>query len=82
MLHAYASSVIIYALIIWAEIKVFTMAGKDNGWMDAKTARAILNGKNTTFKSFILALIPVFRLLFVIGYVIVGLCKKETIDDV
>lgn len=82
MLHAYASSVVIYMLIIWAETNIFTNLARDNGWMDAKTARKILNKKNSLFSSFVIALVPIFRLLFAIVFIIVGICKKEDLDSV
>lgn len=82
MLHVYATTVVIYTLIIWAETKIFTIPARDNGWLDTKSARAILNSKDALFKSFILALVPFIRFIFAVIYVVAGLCKKEDVDNV
>lgn len=82
MLSTYLTSVIIYTLIIWAEIRIFTKPAIENGWFEIEDVDEILKNKKLFRNCFILALVPVVRLFAAIAFPIIGFYKKEDIDNV
>lgn len=71
MLKLYVSTVIIYTIVLWASVRIAgTFAGK-NGWLD--TPRLDDGG----ISPFILALVPVVRLLALIGIWYMAFNKKQ-----
>lgn len=72
MLKLYASTVIIWAFVLWASDKIAMPFIDKNGWLD--TPRLDDGGDDITF---IVALVPVFRLVVLIGIWYMAFNKKQ-----
>lgn len=73
MLKLYASTVIIWAFVLWASDKIAMPFVEKNGWLD--TPRLDDGGDDITF---IVALVPVFRLVVLVG---IWLLIKSSLDS-
>lgn len=74
MLKLYASTVIIWGIVLWASTRIAKPFIDENGWLD--TPRLDNGGDNFTFP-FIVALVPVFRLAVLIGIWYMASNKKQ-----
>ena len=74
MLKLYASTVIIWAIVLWASGRIAGPFADKNGWLN--TPRLDYGGDNFTLP-FIVALVPVFRLAVLIGIWYMVFNKKQ-----
>ena len=71
MLKLYASTVIIWGIVLWASCRIAGPFVDKNGWLD--TTRLSYNFTSL----FIVALVPVFRLAVLIGIWYMAFNKKQ-----
>lgn len=74
MLKLYASTVIVWSLVLWASGKIVAPFADKNGWLD--TPR-LDDGGNDILLPFIVAIVPVFRLVVLVGVWYMALNKKQ-----
>ena len=74
MLKLYVSTVIIYSIVLWASARIAMPFVDKNGWLD--TLRLDDGGDNFT-SPFIVAIVPVVRLLALIGIWYMAFNKKQ-----
>lgn len=74
VLKLYASTVIIWGIVLWASARIAGTFADKNGWLD--TPR-LDDGGDDTISPFILALVPVFRLVVLIGMWYMVFNKKQ-----
>ena len=74
MLKLYVSTVIIYSIVLWASDRIAGPFVDKNGWLD--TPRRDDGGDNFT-SQFIVAIVPVVRLLSLIGIWYMAFNKKQ-----
>lgn len=74
MLKVYASTVIIWGIVLWASARIAMPFVDKNGWLD--TPRLDDDGDNF-ISPFIVALVPVFRLNVLIGIWHMAFNKKQ-----
>ena len=74
MLKLYVSTVIIWAIVLWASCRIAGTFVDQNGWLD--TPRLDDGGDNFT-SPFIVAIVPVFRLAVLIGIWYMAFNKKK-----
>ncbi len=75
MLKFYFSTVLIYAIVIYASLRVLRKSIVDNGWLEGATDAGEPGG--TATKLFLLAAVPVFRLVVVIMIFVMADKKKN-----
>lgn len=74
MLKLYASTVIVWSLVLWASGRIVWPFAYKNGWLD--TPRLDDGGDDMT-SPFIVALLPVFRLVVIVGVWYMAFNKKQ-----
>lgn len=74
MLKLYASTMIVWSIVLWASAKIAEPFVDKNGWLD--TPR-LDDGGDDTISPFIVALVPVFRLAVLIGMWYMAFNKKQ-----
>lgn len=74
MLKLYASTVIVWSIVLWASAKIAEPFVDKNGWLD--TPR-LDDGGDNFISPFIVALVPVFRLNVLIGIWYMAFNKKR-----
>lgn len=74
MLKLYVSTVIIYSIVLLASGRIAGPFVNKNGWLD--TPR-LDNGGDDIISPFIMALVPVFRLVVLIGMWYMAFNKKR-----
>lgn len=72
MLKLYASTVIIWGIVLWASGRIVWPFVDKNGWLD--TPRLDDGADDITF---IVALVPVFRLVVLVGIWYMAFNKKQ-----
>lgn len=70
MLKLYVSTVIIYIIVLWASCRIVKPFADKNGWLNTP------GGDNFT-SPFIMALVPVFRLIVLICLWYMAFNKKQ-----
>ena len=71
MLKLYASTVIIWGIVLWASARIAMPFVDKNGWLDAPRL------DDGGISPFIVALVPVFRLAVLIGIWYMAFNKKQ-----
>lgn len=74
MLKLYVSTVIIWGIVLWASGRIAGPFVDKNGWLD--TPR-LDNSGDDIISPFIMALVPVFRLVVLIGMWYMAFNKKR-----
>lgn len=74
MLKLYASTVIVWSIVLWASARIAEPFVDKNGWLD--TSR-IDNGGDNILSPFIVALVPVFRLNVLVNIWYMAFNKKQ-----
>lgn len=72
MLKLYVSTVIVWGIVLWASSEIAMPLVDKNGWLD--TPRFDDGGDDITF---IVALVPVFRLVVLVGVWYMAFNKKQ-----
>ena len=73
MLKFYFATVIIYFVIFSACVKLFGKAIRENGWLGGEKGNVSVALVNRV----LVAVIPVLRLLLVVGFLVMAATKKE-----
>ena len=74
MLKFYFATVIIYFVIFSACVKLFGKAIRENGWLGGEEKGQV---SIALVNRFLVAVIPVLRLLLVVGFIVMAATKKE-----
>lgn len=74
MLKLYASTVIVWGIVLWVTDRIAGPLVDKNGWLD--TPR-LDDGGDDIILPFIVALVPVFRLIVLIGMWYMAFNKKQ-----
>ncbi len=80
MLRIYFTTIFIYTIALWATTMLFAPTIQKRGWIDQESVDKLLNNPMKTFIiNFLVALIPVLRLIYFISLIaaILGMENPE-----
>ena len=82
MLKFYLTTVVIWMIIIYCTLFIFQDRLVKRGVLKKNVEKKFLSSKETLFVLFVLAAVPIIRLLVPVGFATLALCPQEMYDEI